>query len=435
MNKLQFLWGKLVSTFWFIPILIVILAIGMAIGLLYLDNLLNYQPGEWVQLVFSGSADSARSVLSTISGAMIGVAGTVFSITLVALTLASSQFGPRLLNNFMHDRLNQVVLGAYIATYVYCLLVLNSVSQNDTLDFIPTISVFAAILATVANIILLIVFIHHIAMSIQADQVIADISSSLSRNMKTLFPDKLGDDNEKSSPDLEALKYKYQHKTAILAKKGGYLQYVDEDLVSETASELDVLLFLKVRPGAFIVENQNIGEAYAVATRKPEELVKIHDAFIYGQSRTTQQDAEFSIHQMVEIAARALSPGINDPFTAIACIDNLCSTLCYLTRVQFPSPYRYDKDNALRVVADSLTFEGMLNAAFNQLRQFAGGSPSVMIRLMEALQTIHNFAQDQDQRKAVKHHARMVIRAAEKHFDEKNDLQDLMERSNFAVQK
>ncbi|NNF19203.1 MAG: DUF2254 domain-containing protein [Flavobacteriaceae bacterium] len=435
MNKLQFLWGKLVSTFWFIPILIVILAIGMAIGLLYLDNLINYQPGEWVQLVFSGSADSARSVLSTISGAMIGVAGTVFSITLVALTLASSQFGPRLLNNFMHDRLNQVVLGAYIATYVYCLLVLNSVSQNDALDFIPTISVFAAILATVANIILLIVFIHHIAMSIQADQVIADISTSLSRNMKTLFPDKLGDNSEKSSPDLEALKNKYQHKTAILAQKGGYLQYVDEQLVSETASELDVLLFLKVRPGAFIVENQNIGEAYALAPRAPGELDQIHDAFICGESRTTQQDAEFSIHQMVEIAARALSPGINDPFTAIACIDNLCSTLCYLTRVQFPSPYRYDKDNVLRVVADSLTFEGMLNAAFNQLRQFAGGSPSVMIRLMEALQTIHNFAQDKNQRKAVEHHARMVIRAAEKHFDEKNDLQDLMERSNFAVQK
>ncbi|TDQ33067.1 DUF2254 domain-containing protein [Zeaxanthinibacter enoshimensis] len=434
MNKIQFLWGKLVSTFWFIPILIVVLAIGMAIGLLYLDNLYNYQPSGVVQLVFSGSADSARSVLSTISGAMIGVAGTVFSLTLVALTLASSQFGPRLLNNFMHDRLNQVVLGTYIATYVYCLLVLNSVSQNDSLQFIPTISVFMAILATVANIILLIVFIHHIAISIQADRVIADISSSLSRNMKTLFPDQLGEGNEKPTPNLDEIRNKFQQNSVLLAGEGGYLQYVDEGLVTEIASELDILLLLQIRPGAFVVEHQQIGEIYSLAPISPGDLDRIQDAFIYGQSRTTQQDAEFSIHQMVEIAARALSPGINDPFTAISCVDNLCSTLCYLTRVQFPLPYRYDEENVLRVVTDSLTFEGMLNAAFNQIRQFAVGSPSVMIRLVEALKTIHTLSEDQEQREAVERHTRMIVRAAEKHFDEKNDLQDLKERSNFALQ-
>ncbi len=434
MKKLLFLWEELKTSFWFIPTLIIAAAIGLAIGFLYLDNLIDFQPSGIIQYIFTGSADSARAVLSTISGAMIGVAGTVFSITLVALTLASSQFGSRLLRNFMHERLNQIVLGTYISTYVYCLIVLNTVKETDQISFIPTFSVFVAILAAVANIVLLIIFIHHIAISIQADKVISDISASLSKNINALFPEKMGEEPEpKAAPEVEVLKAKFRYRQTVKAPRSGYLQYIDQQEIFNKANEMDWFISLHFRPGDFLVKDLEIGTVHSHEKHEAKVLESLADNFIIGDVRTPQQDAEFSIHQMVEIAARALSPGVNDPYTAIACIDNLTSTMCYLTKVKFPSRYRYDENENLRVMVEALTFEGMLNAAFNQIRQFAKGSPSVVIRLMEALITIHRFARSHEQKKAIQTHAEMVLRLAENSFEEKNDLEDMRKRSKQII--
>jgi len=358
MKKLMFFWSKLKATFWFIPVFIILIAACLAMVLIFLDTRLNFSTDGIGRYLFIGSVDSARSILSTISGAMIGVAGTVFSITLVALTLASSQFGSRLIRNFMYDHLNQIVLGTYISTFIYCLIILHAIKEKGTFEFIPSLSVMVALVAAVANIILLIVFIHHIAISIQADKVIADISESLSRNLETLFPEKIGDET-------------------------------DEE--------------------------------------------KIQNQFIVGKFRTPQQDAEHAIHQMVEIAARALSPGVNDPYTAATCLDNLTSTMSYLSEVKFPSRYRFDEEGKLRIIADRTTFEGMLDAAFNQIRQFAEGSPAVVIRLMESLITINKFARRQNHKNAIKKHAGMVLNMAKKTFPESNDLKDLQERSKLIL--
>lgn len=151
--------------------------------------------------------------------------------------------------------------------------------------------------------------------------------------------------------------------------------------------------------------------------------------FVIGSTKTAQQDLEFSIHQMVEIAARALSPGVNDPYTAIACVDNLASTMAYLAQAEFPSRYRYDAEGVLRVHADALEFEGVLDAAFNQIRQFSGGSPSVIIRLMEALSTILSLTKDEARRQAVLRHAQMVLNVGEQTIKEENDLKDLKARA------
>ncbi len=436
MKKLLFLWEELKTSFWFVPALIIAAAIALAIGFLYLDNLIHFQPSGIIQYIFTGSTDSARAVLSTISGAMIGVAGTVFSITLVALTLASSQFGSRLLRNFMHERLNQVVLGTYISTYVYCLIVLNTVKETDQVSFIPTFSVFVAILAAVANIVLLIIFIHHIAISIQADKVISDISVSLSKNINALFPEEMGEEPEpKAAPEVEVLKAKFRYRQSVKASRSGYLQYIDQEGIFDKANEMDWFISLHFRPGDFLVKDLEIATIHSHEKHEEKVLERLADNFIIGDVRTPQQDAEFSIHQMVEIAARALSPGVNDPYTAIACIDNLTSTMCYLTKVKFPSRYRYDEKENLRVMVEALTFEGMLNAAFNQIRQFAKGSPSVVIRLMEALITIHRFARNHEQKRAVQTHAEMVLRLAENSFEEKNDLEDMRKRSKQIIEE
>ncbi len=432
MKKLLFSWSELTATFWFIPVVIIFTSLCLAFGLIYIDSIAEFQPGGIGHYLLTGSPDSARRVLSIISGAMIGVAGTVFSITLVVLSLASSQFGPRLLQNFMYDRINQVVLGAYISTFLYCLIVLNSIKGNDQFVFIPVFSVLFALIASIGNIILLIVFIHHIAVSIQADNIISNISESLSGNVRNLFPEELGQGiAELEKEDEELLKSMRNYRNTVLVAKSGYLQYLDGESFLNFAVKNKALIELYNRPGDFLVEGMELGTIYSDEKMEEDELKRCQSYFLTGKARTPQQDTEHSIHQMVEIACRALSPGVNDPYTAIACIDNLTSTMCYLSGVKFPSKYRYDTEGTLRVIVKPFTYEGVFDAAFNQIRQFGHSIPSVAVRLMEAFIVIDKFTKNQQQKDVLKKHVRMILSMAEKAFEELSDLDDLKKRSRL----
>lgn len=429
--KLWFKWRELKATFWFVPVIIIFASIFLAIGLVYLDGFVSVSQDGLGQFFFVNSSDSARSILSTISGAMMGVAGTVFSITLVALTLASSQFGPRLIKKFMYVRLNQIVLGAYISTYLYCLLILNAVKDRDDFTFIPSISILVAIIAAIMNIVLLIVFIHQIAISLQADKVISDISGFISKQVQSLFPEKLGviSDNEESH-DISNVISGFRMRTSIKSVKSGYLQYIDREKLTEIVEKNDALLELYYRPGSHLVDGLMIGMLYSHNYLNQDSIDSILSQFVIGEIKTSQQDLEFSIHQMVEIALRALSPGINDPYTAIACIDNLKATMTYLAQAKFPSKYRFDDKSNLRIIEDILAFEGVLDAAFNQIRQFSGGSPAVIIRLMEALATIYQFTEHVNHKEAVIKHAQMVLNMGKQTIREEHDMEDLLARYN-----
>ena len=434
MKKLLFFWNELKSTFWFIPVLIILLSILFSIGFVFLDENIEMYKDGLPKYFLVNNPDSARSILSTISGAMIGAAGTVFSVTLVALTLASSQFGPRLIKNFMHVRLNQVVLGSYISTYLYCLLVLNAIKETDGDVFIPSVSILVAIVVAILNIILLIVFIHNIAISIQADKVVSDISDFIAKQVVTLFPEKMGDEHENEKIiDLDKIRSGFKHSISVKCPKSGYLQYIDNGSLMETVKDLNGVFELYFRPGAYMVEGMEIGKLQTSQEIEKEALEKITSNLVIGKTKTSQQDLEFSIHQMVEIAARALSPGVNDPYTAITCIDNLTATLSYLAQAKFPSRYQYDDENNLRLISDILDFEGVLDAAFNQIRQFSGGSTAVIIRLMEALITINGFTEQKAHKKAVIKHAKMVLDMGKASIVEENDLNDLKERSKKLI--
>lgn len=432
MKKVLLYWDGLKATFWFVPVLIIISSILLAIGLVSLDSEVSLSKDSIGRYLVVNSSDSARSILATISGAMMGVAGTVFSITLVALTLASSQFGPRLIKNFMYVRLNQVVLGSYISTYLYCLLVLKAIKDGHGYTFIPSISILVAILAAIVNIILLIIFIHQIAISIQADKVVSDISGFISKQVKTLFPEKRGVEDEESV-DSDVTISSYQNHFSIKAHKSGYLQCILSDTLTEIIVENKALFQLYYRPGDHLVEGVEIGVLFSNGNWEKKVLEKIHKQVVIGKSKTSQQDLEFSIHQMVEIAARALSSGVNDPYTAISCIDNLTTTMSYLAQARFPSKYRFDEGGNLRIIADTLDFEGVLDAAFNQIRQFSGGSTAVIIRLMEALITIHGFTTKDQHQKVVIKHAEMVFNLGKRTIYEKHDLEDLIKRSRMIL--
>ncbi len=431
--KLKYFLEMLKTSFWFLPLFIILLSIGLAFWLVYTDTRLSPDPKGFLSYFFSGGAESARKVLNMIAGAMLGVAGTVFSITLVALTLASSQFGARLLRNFMYDRLNQIVLGTYVATFIYCMLVLKTVKSEMDAEFVPNLSVMVAMILAVANIFLLIVFIHHISVSIQADHVISDVNHKLVKSIRTLFPEELGEEqnNEEKSLSLyQEVKKSFPSPEVVECASSGYLQAIDNDGLLDLTVKFELFLSLNHRPGDFLVENEPLVVVYSKKPCNDELKEKIRDTFVIGKVRTPLQDTEFSIHQLVEVAARALSPGVNDPFTAITCIDNLTASLCYLTGVKFPTAWRYDEEGRLRMRVNPVNFAGMMDAAFNQIRQYGKDSPSVIIRLMEGLVTINRFATLPDHSKAVERHAKMVLNAAEEAISEENDLNDLRERFN-----
>ncbi|MDZ7722567.1 MAG: DUF2254 domain-containing protein [candidate division KSB1 bacterium] len=323
------LWESLKTSFWFLPGLIIISSIIISYLAIAVDKSCNANAYQLPGLLFTGGAEGARTVLATIAGSMITITGVTFSITIVALTLASSQFGPRLMRNFMKDRGNQLVLGIFSATFIYCLLVLRAVHTSETFAFIPNISTSFAIVLSVLNVGILIYFIHHISSSIQADSVIWSVYKELVQSIERLFPEELGHDLEKD--ELDAIDFSVQEKAfqnsqVLSASQSGYLQAVINETLMDYTTTKDVFISIHYRPGEYIIYGSPLVTVYSNKAFD-DDTEKIIQSFIIGNKRTPEQDVEFSIHQLVEVAARALSPGINDPFTAIACIDRLGSVL------------------------------------------------------------------------------------------------------------
>ncbi|MBC7733926.1 MAG: DUF2254 domain-containing protein [Bacteriovorax sp.] len=421
-------WDGLRSSFWFVPAVMACLAAALAIGAVALDKAVTVKWLDSPDWIYSGGAEGASLLLGTVAGSMIAIAGTVFSMTLVALSLASSQLGPRLLRNFMRDTANQVVLGTFVATFVYCLLVLRTIRRADEVAFVPHLSVSIALLLAMVSIGVLIYFIHHVSVSIQADEVVAQVSRELEAGIDRLFPSHLGrpiSEVSKAPGDAELPAAFASEARPVGALEDGYLQLIDADTLLALAKEEDLLLRLECRPGHYVVKGQAMVMVWP-GERVTEALVdQINGAFVLGDQRTAAQDVEFSFRQLVEIAVRALSPGINDPFTAIACVDRLKSALCRLARRDRPSPCRFDREGRLRLVAPGPSFAGIVDMAFNQIRQNARSNPAVAIRMLDAIAQIASLVHGTQDAACLQRHADMIIRGARESVPEADDLADV----------
>jgi uncharacterized membrane protein len=426
--KLSKWWASLNSSFWFVPSLMVGLAIGLSFFTIGIDHRLESDIISDVSWVYSLGPSGSRAVLSAIAGSMVSVATTAFSITIVALQLASSQFGPRLLRNFMQDTGNQVVLGTFISTFVYCLMVLRTVNESEGQEFVPHVAVTCAIGLAIASIGVLIYFLHHAASSIQVDNIIKAVGEDLEQAIQRLFPEItehsfLGQTEEATATDIP-MDFN-RHSYPINAKSDGYLQAFDDDQLMQIATEHDLIIQVQSRAGRFMVQGSELARVFPKGKVNKPLTSQIDGAFVLGSKRTNQQDLEFSINQLVEIAVRALSPGINDPFTAVRCIDQISATLCHLARRDIPSPYRYDDRNQLRLSMTSLAFADVTDAAFNQIRQNGRSSVAVTIRLLEAIAVIAPFTYRPADRAALRRQAQMIERGSHDAIAEELDRQDI----------
>ena len=375
-------------------------------------------------------------ILSAIAGSMISVATTAFSITIVALQLASSQFGPRLLRNFMQDTGNQIVLGTFISTFVYSLMVLRTINGVSKNEFVPHISVTCGIGLAIASIGVLIYFIHHSATSIQVDHVISKVGCELDEAIDRLFPQQIGRGASKyrAEPLTSDIPADFDREAAaIQAMSSNYVQAVNTDQLMQIATAGNLLIQLQRHPGDFTIKGSPLARIYPAESGGKKLVKQINDAFVLGSQRTDQQDVEFSINQLVEIAVRALSPGINDPFTAVRCIDQLSAALCHLAQKEIPSAYRYDDADMLRIIAEPVTFVGVADAAFNQIRQYGQTSVAVTMRLLEAIAVIAPFTHTKADRAALLRHANMIERGSQESIPEELDRNDIKARYLTAV--
>lgn len=435
-TRLLNFWLKIRSSMWFIPSLLTLSAIALACLTIAADHSVVVTSWMGDQLLYTLGPAGARTFLATVAGSVITIAGVAFSITIVALTLASSHFGPRLLKNFMKDMSNQIVLGSFIATFLYCLLVLGTVRENDTTVFVPHLSMAAGLLLTLTSLGAFIFFIHHISVSIHAENVIAGVSRDLKAAIRHLFPEQMGEEPVHEEPNIETLLPAGFGRDGVplCSQSSGYLQAIDSSGVMKIATEHDVLIHLFSRPGEFLVEGQAIGIVWPPGAVTEELISGLQESFIVGSQRTEEQDIEFSIHQLVEVALRALSPGINDPFTAISCVERLGDVLTLLSGRVLPARLRYDDRQRLRVVTHPVTIDGIFDAAFHQIRQHGCSSVAVGLRLLETFGVIAANTHNPCAHQAIRRHATLVKEAMLRILVESSDRKEVEDRYESVLQ-
>lgn len=417
-------WDRVRSSFWFVPAVMAGAAVAVAFASVALDETVKDWSVLGLNWAFAGGAEGAAAILATVAGSMITITGVVFSMTLVALSLTSSQLGPRLLHNFMSDTATQLVLGTFVSTFLYCLLVLRTVRRAEEVTFIPHLSVSLAVLFAIVSVGVLIYFIHHVSVSIQANEIMARVGAELNNGIERLFPARIGSGGPRVSarqPSADFLDAFDQTARPVCSGGDGYLQFIDGDGLIALAEQENVVIRLARRPGHYVVADWPLARVWPGNRLSDTLKERINAAFALGSQRTPGQDIEFPVTQLVEIAVRALSPGVNDPFTAISCVDHLGSALCRLAQRELPSPYRHDEQGQLRLIAPVVTFAEVVDAAFNQIRQYGRSSVAVTIRMLETISVIAEFAHRPEERTALLRHAEMIARGARDGLPEAED--------------
>ena len=418
------------TNLWLVPTVQVIGAVGLFMVTLRLDRAVYNGDLRAPSWVISGTADAARQILTSIAASVITVVGIVFSITIVTLTLASTQFGPRMLRNFIRDRGTQLTLGTFVATFVYCVVALVSIGPGARGDFVPHISITTAFGLVLVDLAVLIYYINHIATQIQLPQVIAGIAKDLAQAVAVQSADRprIGAMAPDHAPSLDELLTTIETSGAVIrTPKSGYLQFIRHRTLIRIATEADAVIRLPYRPGHFLVEGRELARVWPpeAADRVARYLAQ---AQATGPHRTLTQDVAFGVDQLVEIAIRALSPAVNDTFTALTCIDWLGDCLCKIAPVWAPTQVHRDRNGNIRVISDQVSYERLVQRAFEKVRQAGRGMPAVMIRQLDALTTILEQTTDAQRAALLMNQAAMIQRANVESVPDESDRADVYRR-------
>ena len=431
MTKLLNLWQELRASLWFVPGAIVVMAVALAIALIEIDVRIDRGIFEsWPRLFGAGAAGS-RGMLATVAGSMITVAGVVFSITLVALSLASSQYTSRVLRNFMTDRTNQTVLGVFVGIFAYCLVVLRTIREGEATEFVPSLAVMGGVVLAFVGIGFFIYFIHHIATLIQASHILARIAAETIGRVDHLFPEGVGEEGEREADLNGASAGPERTWKPVPAARTGYIQYVDGEALLAIARKNKAVIRMEHCVGDFVIEGMPIAsvlECGGAATLDAEIIDSLDAAYAINSQRTTDQDAAYGIRQIVDVALKALSPGINDTTTAVMSLDYLTAILARLSTRRVESPWRFD-EGALRVITHGATFAGLVELSLDQIRQNAAANVAVLARLLGTLELLEGLTQSPARRQVLWRQARALEEIVQRTVPGPHDREPLKARA------
>ena len=369
--------ASLRSNYWFIPAVMSAGAALLAWAVVWLDARYGDEVISALGWERGAHPDGARQMMTVIAGSMIAVASTVFSITVAAVVYATGQYGPRLLNNFLSDRGNKVALGTFIATFLYALLVLRTIRSagegGDSSGFVPDLAILVGVILAVVSVMVLIYFLHHAPSNIRIHHVIETIGRKILADIEHRFPIDVGREVADEAP-LDDLARECSSAPTVTATASGYLQIVDADTLLEAACAADAVIHLRVRPGRFLHEGARLADVHGARELDRDTRERVRSAFALGEGRTGTQDLDFLFDELVEIALRALSPGVNDPFTANNSFDWIAAALAELARRPEVSGRRHDRDGTLRIVAEPPSFADRVERTFGAVRQASATS-------------------------------------------------------------
>ena len=424
MARLTNIWENLRTSFWFVPTLMVTGAILLLIFCIALDRTVaDHEKAS--PFVYVSTPGDAREVLATLLSSMITMASLVFSVTMVVLSLAANQFGPRLIRSFMASPQTQTVLGAFVMTIVYCLLLLAKIGSRG--GEVPTayLSVTVALVLTLISVGLLVFFIHTLARSIVSETVIARVGRELAGVLDGYgpCPESVRPTPETHLPDRFNAEARF-----FGTEQAGYVQAIEFDEIAAVAKEADVVVGLAFRSGDYVAHGGRTIGLWPAGRCDDRLTAAIQGAIVLGIQRTPVQDIEFSIRHLVEIAVRALSAGVNDPYTAAAAIDQLSASLSRIMECDLPSGVHRDSDDQVRVVCPAPSYASLLGASFDQIRQNGVDKPMIAIRLIDAMARIGPHVRLPVQLDALGEQLRIVAEAASRTVEDPSDQADVARR-------
>ncbi len=404
-------WNQILSSFWFVPAVMVVSATALASLMIYLDGHLELRLAEAHPRLFGANANGARGILSAIAGSMITVAGVTFSVTIVALSLASNQYSPRILRNFMRDRGNQVVLGMFVSVFVYCVLVLRTIRGGED-AIVPSYALSGGMVLGLAAIGFLIYFIHHISASIQASTIIANVHRETLEAIEAFVkrhahaepapPGTCGPDPDEPCAE-------------VASDSTGYVQDVDEQALMKWAVERDVVVVMVGGAGDFVVRGEPILRIHGIRRLDSESCSLLCRCYSISQDRTIEQDPAYGLRQIVDIALKALSPGINDSTTATSCLDYLGAIALRMLGERFP-PDLACLHGRLRLVARRASIESLLDLSFSEIRQHAGSNVAVHVALLRTVAMLARAPAASQHLPLLWRHACAIAQGASAHF-------------------
>lgn len=422
--RLRKLWAQLSDAFWPIPALLVISGFALGQVLVGLDrsSLIpqSLVDGPWL---YSGGGTGARTLLGTVAASTIGVASTAFSITIAALSLAAGQMGPRLLRNFTRDRGNQATLGAFLGTFTYALIVLRSVRTTEEGAFTPRLALSVGIVLALACVGMLVYFVGHVASRINVDTVVDLVSEDVRNAIERLTT------HEQPVP-VTPLQWD-ESGVDIVDRRRGYLQQLDERALADWAAENGALLRLLVRPGDYVFPGAPIAR---ISHGAPDPAAIIRSSTALGADRASSADLEYAVRQLVEVAVRALSPGINDPHTAMSVLNRLGAGLCDVAAAYLPSGVTLRNERVVLVVP-AVDYDGLADSMFHMIRQNAITSAAVLICLLDVLTAVASCESDPARLQTLRRHADLALSGAERSVPAPEDVADIRERHRRFVEQ